>query len=78
MPGMDGFEVIRHIRSASNLQALPIIVMTGKTLTRKERDLLKSQTQALFQKDGPWQKQLIAEIARVLNSGRLARAAGRK
>lgn len=78
MPGMDGFEVIRHIRASTVLRTLPIIVMTGKTLTAKERDLLKSQTQALFQKDGSWQKQLIAEIARVLNGGRMARAAGRQ
>jgi signal transduction histidine kinase/DNA-binding response OmpR family regulator len=76
MPGMDGFEVLRHIRSKSDLQNLPIFVMTGKTLTCEERDLLNSQTQALFQKDGPWQKQLIAEIARVLNCNRRARGAG--
>jgi CheY-like chemotaxis protein len=75
MPEMDGFEVIRHIRSRTELQKLPVFVMTGKNLTSEERDLLKSHTQALFQKDGPWQKQLITEIARVLNVGERARAA---
>ena len=76
MPGMDGFEVIRHIRSKTNLQKLPIFVMTSKTLTSEEKHLLNSQTQALFEKDGPWQKQLIVEIARVLNSGSRALGAG--
>lgn len=76
MPGMDGFAVIRHIRSKRELRDLPIFVMTGKTLTSEERTLLNSQTQALFQKDGPWQKQLIAEIARVLNDAKRTRAAG--
>jgi signal transduction histidine kinase/DNA-binding response OmpR family regulator len=76
MPGMDGFEVIRHVRSRANLQDLPIFVMTGKTLTSEEIKLLNSQTQALFQKNGPWQTQLTFEIARVLNSKKRSRAAG--
>ena len=76
MPGMDGFEVIRHVRSRPNLQDLPIFVMTGKTLTSEELNLLNSQTQAFFQKNGPWQTQLVAEIARVLNSKKRSRAAG--
>jgi CheY-like chemotaxis protein len=76
MPGMDGFEVIRHIRSRPNLQDLPIFVMTGKALSSDEIDLLSSQTQAFFQKNGSWQTQLTAEIARVLNSKKRSRAAG--
>jgi signal transduction histidine kinase/CheY-like chemotaxis protein len=76
MPGMDGFEVIRHVRSRANLQDLPIFVMTGKTLTSEEIKLLNSQTQALFQKNEPWQTQLTFEIARVLNSKKRSRAAG--
>jgi signal transduction histidine kinase/DNA-binding response OmpR family regulator len=76
MPGMDGFEVIRHIRSRPNLHDLPIFVMTGKALTSDEINLLSSQTQAFFQKNGSWQTQLTAEIARVLNSKKRSRAAG--
>ena len=76
MPGMDGFEVIRHIRSRPNLHDLPIFVMTGKALSSDEINLLSSQTQAFFQKNGSWQTQLTAEIARVLNSKKRSRAAG--
>jgi CheY-like chemotaxis protein len=76
MPGMDGLEVIRHVRSRPNLQDLPIFVMTGKTLTSEELNLLNSQTQAFFQKNGTWQTQLVSEIARVLNSKKRSRAAG--
>ena len=32
MPGMDGFEVIRHVRKEATLKELPIFVMTAKTL----------------------------------------------
>jgi hypothetical protein len=49
--------------------------MTGKNLTAEERALLNSETQALFQKDGSWQKHLLAEIASVLKLGKRAYAA---
>ena len=68
MPGMDGFEVIRHVRDNAALRNLPIFVMTGKTLTAEERNLLASQTQALFEKNEPCRTDLILEIGRVLNS----------
>ncbi|MGH9538008.1 MAG: response regulator, partial [Terriglobales bacterium] len=76
MPGMDGFEVIRHIRQEEALKALPIFVLTAKTLTSEERALLRDETQALLQKNGDWQKQLVSEINRVLQHKR-AHAASR-
>jgi CheY-like chemotaxis protein len=66
MPGMDGFQVIRHIRSQETLKHLPIFVMTGKTLTPEELTLLGRETQAWFQKNGSWQEQLVSEIRRVM------------
>jgi two-component system, sensor histidine kinase and response regulator len=62
MPGMDGFQVIRHIRSQETLKDLPVFAMTGKTLTTEELSLLGRETRAWFQKDGSWQKQLVSEI----------------
>src|SRR6266446_8929596 len=44
MPGMDGFELIRHVREQPTLKELPIFVMTGKTLAEKEIDLLTRET----------------------------------
>jgi CheY-like chemotaxis protein len=76
MPGMDGFQVISHVRQEPTLKELPILVMTGKDLTADERDLLRRQTQALFQKNGSWQQQLILEVSRVLQRRKLARSAG--
>lgn len=76
MPGMDGFEVIRHIREEVALKELPIFVMTAKSLTQQESDLLSRETQALFHKNGPWQQQLVAEVGRVIHARKLAKAAG--
>jgi CheY-like chemotaxis protein len=77
MPGMDGFEVIRHVRQEEALKELPIIVMTAKTLTQEEISLLGRETQALFHKNGSWQQELIAEVARVVQGRKLSRAMAR-
>jgi len=77
MPGMDGFQVIGHIRQQATLRALPIFVMTAKTLTEEDLAILGRETQAFFQKGGSWQQQLIDEINRVIQ-GRRAKAAGQQ
>lgn len=76
MPGMDGFEVIRHVREEATLKELPILVMTAKTLAQEEIALLSRETQALFQKNGSWQHQLIAEVGRVVQDRKRAKSAG--
>jgi CheY-like chemotaxis protein len=73
---MDGFEVIRHVRQDAVLKHLPIFVMTGKSLTPEESDLLARDTQALLLKNGSWQQQLVAEVERVIQGRKLARSAG--
>jgi PAS domain S-box-containing protein len=78
MPGMDGFQVIRHIREKETLRDLPIFVMTAKNLSSEEIGLINRETQALFPKNGRWQQQLLAEIARVLKSRKQSKAAGQK
>ena len=75
MPGMDGFQVIRHVRQQPASKALPILVMTAKELTREERTLLSRETQAVFQKHGPWQEQLVTEVGRVIYGSRRSNAA---
>src|SRR5437879_517158 len=76
MPGIDGFEVIRHVRGQPTLRNLPILVMTAKNLTAEESALLRRDTQALLHKDGTWQQQLIVEIGRLIENRKLAKSAG--
>jgi CheY-like chemotaxis protein len=72
MPGMDGFEVIRHVRQEPTLRELPIFVMTAKNLTGDELVILNRDAQAIFPKNGSWQKQLIFELGRVFEGRKLA------
>jgi PAS domain S-box-containing protein len=76
MPGMDGFEVIRHMREQATLKELPILVMTAKTLAQEEIALLSRETQALFQKGGSWRQQLLVEVGRVVQGRKRAKSAG--
>ncbi len=75
MPGIDGFEVLRHVRREPTLKELPIFVMTAKTLTPDELALLNTEAQALFQKSGSWQRQLIVEVGRVVQGRKRAKSA---
>ena len=76
MPGMDGFEVIHHVREEPTMSEMPIIVTTAKILTEEERILLSQKTQALVQKGGSWRQQLVVEIGRVIRGRKLTKAAG--
>ncbi len=76
MPGMDGFEVLRHVRREATLKELPIFIMTAESLTRDELALLNREAQALFQKHGPWQQQLLLEVGRVVQGRKRAKSAG--
>jgi CheY-like chemotaxis protein len=76
MPGMDGFQVIRHVRREPALKELPILVMTAKNLSPDEIALLTRETQGLLQKGGAWKQELIAEVGRVVRGYKRAKSAG--
>ena len=76
MPGMDGFEVIRHVRAQETLKDLPILIMTAKTLTHEEIALLSRETQALLQKNGDWPQQLMVEVEKAIHGRTRTKSAG--
>ena len=50
MPDVDGFEVIQAMKSDDTLKNIPIVVVTAKELTVKERELLGNQADMVLQK----------------------------
>ncbi|MBS2013307.1 MAG: response regulator [Deltaproteobacteria bacterium] len=50
MPGMDGFEVLRTLRAEGS--QVPLIVLTGKTLTEAERATLEGGLARVISKNG--------------------------
>ena len=50
MPEMDGFEFLRQLRARSGWSAVPVIVLTAKSLTDTERLELQAMTQRVLAK----------------------------
>ncbi len=50
MPDVDGFQVIDALKSDPTLRDIPIVVVTAKELTVRERDYLSSETDMVLQK----------------------------
>jgi len=67
MPGMDGFSLIAALRENPRLAAIPVIVLTAKSLSATERELLQDSVARVIEKQGLESTVLLDEIQRVLS-----------
>jgi CheY-like chemotaxis protein len=51
LPDMSGFELIERIRKQSNLTALPIVIYTGRELTKRQETELRRVADSIIVKD---------------------------
>jgi DNA-binding response OmpR family regulator len=65
MPEMDGFQLLRHLRGSKTASGIPVLVLTGKDLTDEEKQFLKREARAFFQKGLNWQEDLLAQVRSV-------------
>jgi chemosensory pili system protein ChpA (sensor histidine kinase/response regulator) len=64
MPRMDGFEVVRHVRSGATTRNLPIIMITSRTADKHRSHALEAGVNGYMGK--PYQEaELLAEIQRL-------------
>ncbi len=64
MPRMDGFEVVRHVRSGATTRHLPIIMITSRTADKHRSHALEAGVNGYMGK--PYQEtELLAEIQRL-------------
>ncbi len=62
MPHMDGFEFVTQIRKRPEWRAIPIIVITAKSLTAEDRQALQGNVQKVLLKGGFTRDQLLNEL----------------
>lgn len=67
MPGIDGFNVINTLKADPALSHIPIIVVTAKELTAKERTLLDGQVEMLLQKGSTLDDTLVENLVHKLD-----------
>lgn len=63
MPGVSGFEVVRHLREHPQARDIPILIYTVKDISEDERRLLNSHVEAIIPKSG--KENLLREMARL-------------
>jgi CheY-like chemotaxis protein len=62
MPRMDGFEFVTELRKRPEWRAIPIIVITAKSLTNEDRQLLQGHVQKVLLKGDFSREQLLDEL----------------
>jgi threonine synthase len=62
MPGVDGFAVIEQMKADPRLNSIPIVVITAKELTARERGWLNDQVHLLLQKGGSIDEDLVEKL----------------
>ena len=72
MPEMDGFEFLEGLRGDGEGHGPPVIVITAKVLTKKDRKRLNGSVETIVQKSGRGPEELVREIGALVAS----RAAG--
>jgi CheY-like chemotaxis protein len=70
MPRMDGFALIEQLQQDAQLQQIPVIVLTAKTLTTAEQALLEQSVSTVIQKRGLDRETLIRELRGLLQTCR--------
>ncbi|MGP0071448.1 MAG: response regulator [Bryobacteraceae bacterium] len=65
LPGRNGFEVLSEIRADPKLSRLPVLVLTVKDLTERERQLLAEQGAQVFAKGAGWRQTLLEQLRRL-------------
>lgn len=66
MPKFSGFDVLKTLANESINPALPIIVLTAKELTLKEKELLSSQVVSVLTKSGVTREEMLPKLRSVL------------
>ena len=69
MPEIDGFQVLERIRSIERTARIPVLVLTAKELTAKERARLKhNNIQQLIRKGSVDREQLVESVRKLIKS----------
>lgn len=67
MPEMDGFAVLHEMQNHPIWKTIPVIVVTAKDITNKEKELLSTLAKSVLKKGSFTRGELISEISKKVN-----------
>ena len=68
MPEMDGFEFIAQVRLHEQWRAIPVVVVTARELSERDRLQLNGSVQKILAKGPHSQQELLEEVRQMVNS----------
>jgi len=68
MPVMDGFEFSQRVRKNPEWASIPVIIITAKTLTDNEHDMLGRSAESIIAKQGMTTAEILQEIASAIQT----------
>ena len=66
MPVMDGFSLLEQLKANPDTKDIPVIVVSAKTLTQQDRELLNSHSESIWTKGGYNTRQLVDHVVKIL------------
>lgn len=67
MPEMDGFTVIESLRADRRTEEIPVIVVSAKDISKEDRQRLKGQIEALYQKGSLSAKAFVEQVVQTVS-----------
>jgi PAS domain S-box-containing protein len=65
LPDRNGFEVLNEIRADPKLSGMPVLVITVKDLSERERETLAAQGARVIAKGAGWRQELLRQLRRL-------------
>jgi CheY-like chemotaxis protein len=62
LPGPSGFDLLREIRATETLAKIPVLILTMKDLSNRERQTLLALNAAIFEKGAGWRPALLQKL----------------
>jgi CheY-like chemotaxis protein/anti-sigma regulatory factor (Ser/Thr protein kinase) len=72
MPDLDGFEVLRELKSDPETREIPVIVVTSKSLSEEERQMLRSFGTSIVAKDSVSRESALAAVENAMRGAERA------
>ncbi len=67
MPEMDGFELVHRLKQHQKWHSIPVIILTAKTITAKDRQKLNGGVSKIFEKGSYQRSVLLDEVTNLLD-----------